>query len=69
MRVKKQRGPGPSSTLITPDHAGNVVGVAQRSAPARGPIVAQTSPERPQQLRALEPKLGPKRVGIAGDSH
>ena len=27
MRVKKQRGPGPSSTLITPDHAGNVVGI------------------------------------------
>ena len=26
MRAKK-RGPGPSSTLITPDRAGNVVGV------------------------------------------
>ena len=25
MKVKKQRGPGPSSTLITPDHAGNTL--------------------------------------------
>jgi transposase len=27
MEAKKKRGPGPSSVLITPDHAGNVVGV------------------------------------------
>jgi transposase len=27
MRAKKRRGPGPSSTLLTPDRAGNVVGV------------------------------------------
>ncbi len=38
------------------------------SGPVRGPIVAQTSRERAQQPRALGPKLGPKRAGIAGDS-
>jgi len=27
MPISKKRGPGPSSVLITPDHAGNVVGV------------------------------------------
>ena len=27
MRTERKRGPGPSSVLITPDHAGNVVGV------------------------------------------
>ena len=27
MSSTKKRGPGPSSVLITPDHAGNVVGV------------------------------------------
>ena len=27
MRRAKTRGPGPSSVLITPDHAGNVVGI------------------------------------------
>ena len=27
MPANKKRGPGPSSVLLTPDHAGNVVGV------------------------------------------
>src|ERR671918_1560087 len=27
MRASKRRGPGPSHLLITPDHAGNVVGI------------------------------------------
>ena len=27
MRRAKKRGSGPSSVLITPDHAGNVVGI------------------------------------------
>ena len=27
MSANKKRGPGPSSVLLTPDHAGNVVGV------------------------------------------
>ncbi len=27
MRRAKKRGPGPSHLLMTPDHAGNVVGV------------------------------------------
>jgi hypothetical protein len=27
MRRAKKRGPGPSSVLMTPDHAGNVVGI------------------------------------------
>ena len=27
MRRTRKRGPGPSSVLITPDHAGNVVGI------------------------------------------
>jgi hypothetical protein len=27
MRTAKKRGPGPSHLLLTPDHAGNVVGI------------------------------------------
>ena len=27
MRTAKKRGPGPSYLLLTPDHAGNVVGI------------------------------------------
>src|SRR3982074_3115329 len=47
MRTAKKRGPGPSHLLMTPDHAGNVVGIdphkstlTARVADARGGILA-----------------------------
>ena len=47
MRTVKKRGPGPSHLLMTPDHAGNVVGIDPHErtltatvADARGGILA-----------------------------
>ena len=74
----KRRGPGPSSMLMTPDHAGNVVGVDPHKrtltatvADARGGILAsahfRVSGEGHRELEAWARHFGPiARWGIEG---
>ena len=80
MSRQVRRGPGPSSTLITPDHAGNVVGVDphKRTLTAtvvdpRGGIVAsehfRVSGDGHRALEAWALQFGPiVRVGVEGAS-
>ena len=70
MRASSRRGPGPSSVLITPDHAGNVVGIDPHKrtltaavADARGGIVAgehfRVSGDGHRALEAWARQFGP----------
>jgi transposase len=70
MRASSRRGPGPSSVLITPDHAGNVVGIDPHKrtlsaavVDARGGIVAaehfRVSGEGHRALEAWARQFGP----------
>ena len=80
MSRQGKRGPGPSSTLITPDHAGNVVGVDphKRTLTAtvvdpRGGIVAsehfRVSGDGHRALEAWARQFGPiVRFGVEGAS-
>jgi transposase len=80
MRRTKRRGPGPSHLLMTPDHAGNVVGVDPHKrtltatvADARGGILAsahfRVSGEGHRELEAWARQFGPiARWGIEGAS-
>lgn len=80
MRGTKRRGPGPSHLLMTPDHAGNVVGVDPHKrtltatvADARGGIVAsahfRVSGEGHRELEAWARQFGPiVRWGIEGSA-
>jgi len=76
----KRRGPGPSHLLMTPDHAGNVVGVDPHKrtltatvADARGGILAsahfRVSGEGHRELEAWARQFGPiARWGIEGSA-
>jgi transposase len=78
MREAKKRGPGPSHVLMTPDHAGNVVGIDphKRSltatvADARGGILGsayfRVSGEGHRELEAWARQFGPiARWGVEG---
>jgi len=80
MRTATKRGPGPSHLLMTPDHAGNVVGVDPHKrtltatvADARGGIVAsahfRVSGEGHRELDAWARQFGPiARWGIEGSA-
>lgn len=80
MRTAKKRGPGPSHLLLTPDHAGNVVGIDphKRSltatvADARGGVLAsehfRVSSEGHRELEAWARQFGPiARWGIEGSA-
>jgi transposase len=70
MRASTKRGPGPSSVLITPDHAGNVVGIDPHKRTlsaavldARGAIVAsghfKVSGDGHRALEAWARSFGP----------
>jgi hypothetical protein len=74
MRSAKKRGPGPSHLLMTPDHAGNVVGIDPHKrtltatvADARGGILGsahfRVSGEGHRELVALGGSLGRSRRG------
>jgi transposase len=78
MRTAKGRGPGPSHLLLTPDHAGNVIGVDPHKrtltgtvADARGGILAsahfRVSGEGHRELEVWARQFGPiARWGIEG---
>ena len=78
MGTVKKRGPGPSSVLVTPDHAGNVVGIDPHKrtltatvADARGGILAsahfRVSGEGHRELEAWARQFGQiARWGIEG---
>ena len=78
MKRARRRGPGPSHLLMTPDHAGNVVGVDPHKrtltatvADARGGILAsahfRVSGEGHRELEAWARQFGPiARWGIEG---
>ena len=78
MKRARRRGPGPSHLLMTPDHAGNVVGVDPHKrtltatvADARGGILAsehfRVSGEGHRELEAWARQFGPiARGGIEG---
>ena len=80
MRRAKKRGPGPSNLLMTPDHAGNVVGVDPHKrtltatvADARGGILAsahfRVSGEGHRELEAWARQFGQiARWGIEGSA-
>ncbi len=80
MRRAKRRGPGPSHLLMTPDHAGNVVGVDPHKrtltaavADARGGILAsahfRVSGEGHRELEAWARQFGQiARWGIEGSA-
>ena len=80
MSTSKRRGPGPSHLLMTPDHAGNVVGVDPHKrtltatvADARGGILAsahfRVSGEGHRELEAWARQFGPiARWGIEGSA-
>jgi len=80
MRTAKRRGPGPSHLLMTPDHAGNVVGVDPHKrtltatvADARGGILAsahfRVSGEGHRELEAWARQFGQiARWGIEGSA-
>ena len=80
MRSGKKRGPGPSSVFMTPDHAGNVVGVDPHKrtltatvADARGGILSsahfRVSGEGHRELEAWARQFGPiVRFGVEGAS-
>jgi transposase len=70
MRRAKNRGPGPSHLLMTPDHAGNVVGIDPHKrtltatvADARGGILGsehfRVSGEGHRELEAWARQFGP----------
>ena len=70
MRRAKKRGPGPSHLLMTPDHAGNVVGIDPHKrtltatvADARGGILGsehfRVSGEGHRELEAWARQFGP----------
>src|SRR5260370_29671430 len=78
MRTVKKRGPGPSHLLMTPDHAGNVVGVDPHKRTltatvldARGGVLAsahfRVSGEGHRELEAWARQFGQiARWGIEG---
>jgi transposase len=80
MRSVKKRGPGPSHLLVTPDHAGNVVGVDPHKrtlsatvADARGGVLAsghfRVSGEGHRELEAWARQFGQiARWGIEGSA-
>ncbi len=80
MKRAKRRGPGPSHLLMTPDHAGNVVGVDPHKrtltatvADARGGILAsahfRVSGEGHRELEAWARQFGQiARWGIEGSA-
>jgi transposase len=80
MGAKKRRGPGPSHVLLTPDHAGNVVGVDPHKrtltatiADPRGGIVSsqhfRVSGDGHRALEAWARQFGPiARWGVEGAS-
>jgi len=80
MRRAKKRGPGPSHLLITPDHAGNVVGIDPHKrtltatvVDARGGILGsehfRVSGEGHRELEAWARQFGPiARWGIEGSA-
>src|SRR2546421_1795903 len=80
MRTAKKRGPGPSHLLLTPDHAGNVVGIDPHKRtltatvvdPRGGVLASEDFPVSGDGHRALEaraPRFGQiARLGIAGSA-
>ena len=80
MKRANRRGPGPSHLLLTPDHAGNVVGVDPHKrtltatvADARGGILAsehfRVSGEGHRELEAWAEQFGPiARWGVEGSA-
>jgi transposase len=80
MRTAKKRGPGPSHLLLTPDHAGNVVGIDPHKrtltatvADTRGGVLAsehfRVSGEGHRELEAWARQFGPiARWGIEGSA-
>jgi hypothetical protein len=80
MKGTRKRGPGPSHVLLTPDHAGNVIGIDPHKrtltatvADARGGILAsahfRVSGEGHRELEAWARQFGPiARWGVEGSA-